>query len=95
MPDTTKIIEAITDMHEAINISFRKVYTEIGNCNNRVVEIEKALAVKKALCKERKEKAKTKRDYWVPIIRVVNIAGILALLTLVWGKLVAIWKMVP
>jgi hypothetical protein len=82
-------------MHKAINLSFDKVYVEIKGCDRRVTEIEETLAIKKAVCKERKEKAKTKRDYWIPIIRIVNVAGILALLTLVWGKLVAIWEMVP
>ena len=99
MPDTAKIIEAVNNMHKSVNQSFQKVYIEINGCNGRVTEIETTLAVKKALCKERKEKEKNKTDYWIPVVRAVNIAGILALCALAWGilkdKLTQIWQMVP
>ena len=95
MTEAELIIKAVTDMHASINASFEKVYTEINGCNNRVTEIETVMAVKKALCKEKEKNKKAKKDYWIPIVRSVNIAGILALLVLAWEKLTAIWKMVP
>ena len=94
MPDTAKIIKAITDMHSSVNDSFEKVYVEIKGCDKRVTEIETALEVKKALCKERKEKEKVQRDFWKPAIRTITIAGILALLALAWAKIKAVLDLV-
>jgi hypothetical protein len=39
MPDTTKILLAIAEMHKAINLSFDKVYVEIKGCDRRVTEL--------------------------------------------------------
>ena len=99
MADTTAIIKAVNDMHKSVNASFEKVYKEVNarfsSCDDRVTEIEKTMAIKKAQCEERKKITKAKRDYWIPRIRVINIAGILALFAIAWEKLVAIWRMVP
>lgn len=102
MPDTAKIIKAITDMRESINDSFGKVYVEINGCSNRVTEIETALEVKKALCKKKKEddkkeqdSKKENRDFWKPIIRIITIAGFFALLSIAWEKIKAVLDLVP
>ena len=98
MTDPTIILKEITRMHETINQSFEKVYTEIetkfGGCDKRVSEIEKAIAIRKALCAKEKENKKEKKDYWVPILRSVNIAGILALLAIAYEKLKMLWEIV-
>lgn len=102
MADTTAIIKAINDMHKAFDLSLKEVYTEIKGCNSRVNEIEKALEVKRALCKKKKEddkkdqaKAKETRTFWRSILRTISVAGILALCALVWKGMVALWKMLP
>jgi hypothetical protein len=93
MPDTSIIIKAIADMHSSFIAGLDKVYIEIKASNKRVTEIETTLEIKKALCKEKKEREKTKKDYWIPIVRYVSIAGILALVALAWEKIVAFWDM--
>lgn len=91
MADTAVVIKAITDMHKSFGLSLKEVYTEIKGCNSRVTELEKALAIKKAVCKEKKEREKEKkenkeikRDYWIPVVRSVSLVGIFALLALAW-----------
>lgn len=102
MPDTVAILKAITKMHSSFDSSLDKVYAEIKGCNIRVTEIETALAVKKALCKKKKEdekeeqeKTKETRSFWRSILRMLSVAGIIALCALVWGKLIALWEMLP
>ena len=98
MSDETVILKEIVKMHDAINKSFEKVYTEIGDkfsdCDKRVSEIERAIAIRKALCKKEKDDKKEKKDYWIPVLRAVNIAGILALLTIAWEAFKKIWGIV-
>ena len=98
MVDEVTILKEITRMHEAINKSFEKVYAEIdnkfGGCDKRVSEIEKAIAIRKALCVKEKENKKEKKDYWIPILRTVNIAGILALFAIAYEKLKMLWEVV-
>ncbi|MEA3313038.1 MAG: hypothetical protein U9Q18_01535 [Caldisericota bacterium] len=91
MPDTATIIKALTDMHKAIDKSFNGVYERIETSNKRVTKIEKDLAVKKALCQERKESEIAKKDFWRPVIRTISVAGILALCTIAWSKLNVMW----
>lgn len=93
MPDTPKIIEAITKMHGSFDKSLDKVYTEIKGCNKRVTDIETALAIKRGICKEKEKQEKTKKDYWIPMVRYVSLAGILALFALAWDKIVKLWEM--
>ena len=93
MADTPVIIKAITDMHGSFNTSLDKVYTEIKGCNSRVTEIETALAIKRGICKEKEKREKTKKDYWIPMVRYVSLAGILALFALAWDKIVKLWEM--
>ena len=75
--------EGVHKKIDRYNENCNKKYDE---CDDRVVKIEEKLAIKKALCKERKEAAKEKRDFWTPVIRAVTIFGVLALLTIA-GKL--------
>lgn len=93
MADTATVIKAITDMHSSFNSGLDKVYTEIKGCNKRVTEIETALAIKKGICNEREKREKTKKDYWIPIVRYVSLAGILALFALAWEKITKLWEM--
>lgn len=94
MSDTSEIIKAINKMHESVNDSFKRVYTEIGGCDKRVTEIEKALAIKKALYEEKKEAETDKKNLWQPAIRTISIAGFLALLALAWAKIKAVLDLV-
>lgn len=98
MSDETEILKEIIKMREAINKNFEKVYTEIGDKFNsydkRVLKIENAIAIRKALCAKEKESKKEKKDYWVPVLRAVNIAGILALLAIAWEGFKKIWGIV-
>jgi uncharacterized Fe-S center protein len=102
MPDTAKIIEAVNGIHKSMDAGFIIMHKKIDQHNERLTEVEAALAIKKALCKERKEveaKAETtkkdKRDYWKFIIRAVSIAGIFALASIAWEKIKAILDLVP
>lgn len=91
MTDTTQILKAIGDMNTTTNVGFEKVHKKIDKkfdqCDERLVDIETELAVKKALCKKKKEDTKEKKDYWQPIIRAVTIAGILSLLSMAFSLL--------
>lgn len=101
MPDTP-VIKAITDMHGSFIVSLDKVYIEIKGCNKRVTDIEKALAVKRGVCEEKEkrkkqdqEKAKETKTFWRSILRMVSVAGILALCALVYKKMVDLWELLP
>jgi len=82
MTETAQIIEAITNMHDAINTSFRNVYKKIDEkfdqCDERLSSVEQDLAVKEGI---KKEKQKTK-DWWLIVIRSVTIAGAVSLTTI-------------
>lgn len=102
MPDTAKIIAAVNGIHESIDAGFTTIHKKIDQHNKRLTEVEAALAIKKALCKERKEvekrveaTKKDKRDYWKFVIRAVSIAGIFALASIAWEKIKAILDLVP
>lgn len=102
MSDTPIIIKAITDMHGSFNTSLNKVYTEIKGCNGRVTDIERVLAVKRGVCEEKEKrkkqdqaKAKETRTFWRSILRMVSVAGILALCALIYKKMVDFWELLP
>ena len=80
MPDTMKIIEAVNKIQKAMDVGFITIHKKIDQQSKRLTEVETIIEVKKALCRERKEREKTKKDYWIPIIRAITIAGVLALL---------------
>lgn len=93
MTDSLEIIEAVNKIHTSVNIGFKGVYDKIDEkfndcdkkfdeCAERVIEIETQLAIKKALHKQTKEDKKYSRDYWQYVIRVISVAGILALLSI-------------
>lgn len=95
--DTKLILNTYQKINENVNTGFERVHKKIDHysencnkkyeeCDDRVIKIEKKLAVKRALCEERKEAEKKKRDFWTPVSRAVIIAGALALLVIA-GKL--------
>ena len=91
MPDTTKIIEAITKMHSSFDGSLDKVYTEIKGCNSRVTEIETALAIKKARCEEKKKEEIKRGNFWRPVVRGITLAGTIALFAIAWEYIKTLW----
>ena len=91
MPDTPKIIEAITKMHGSFDKSLDKVYTEIKGCNNRVTEIETALAIKRGICKEKEKREKGQKKLWQPVVRGVTLAGTIALFAIAWDYIKILW----
>ena len=86
MPDTAKIIEAVNGIHESMDVGFATIHTKIDQHNKRLTNVETVIAVKKALCKKKKEEEAVKRDYWLPVIRIASAAGLTALLVIA-GKL--------
>lgn len=84
MIETSKIIEAINTIHQSLDIGFDEVYKKLDerfkNCDDRVTQIEREIAIRKALCKKEKEVQKSKKDYWLPVIRAVTIVGVISLL---------------
>ncbi len=98
MPGNVELIlETFQKINDSVNAGFKTVYGKIDDynkncnkkyeeCDDRVVEIEKHLAVKKALCKKKKEAEKETKDFWTPVTRAVIIFGVLALLAIA-GKL--------
>lgn len=79
---------------QVINEGFDKLHTKIDKkfdeCDERLAHVETKLAVKDALCKQKKEQ----RDYWQITIRTITIAGIIALLSIAWEKMKAILDLV-
>mgnify|MGYP006959932771 CR=1 FL=1 len=62
MADTATVIEAITKMHKAFDLSLKEVYTEIKGCNSRVTELETDLAIKTGIWKAKKGREKEKKE---------------------------------
>lgn len=95
MTDTAQIIEEFNKIHESMNTGFKGVYDRIdkkfNECDERVNVLETERAVRKALCKKKKEN----RNYWQFIIRAITIAGIVSLFTIAWSKIKAVLDLVP
>ena len=79
----TEVLRAVTGIHSSMNRGFAEIHKKIEDkfedCDERLKSVETTLAIKKALCKKRKEDEATTKDFWKPVIRGVTVAGAIAL----------------
>lgn len=96
MNGSAEVIKAVNKIHDSVNAGFKGVYDKIDEkfndcdekfdeCAEKVIIIEQKLAIKEALKKQTKESKKYSKDYWQYVIRVISVAGILALLSIALG----------
>jgi len=73
------VLEAISNIHTAMNDGFNAVYHKIDKkftvCDERLKKVETIIAIKQALCNSQQEA----KDFWKWIIRSVSVAGIISL----------------